>query len=716
MNSTFLKCLVLFVVCMQCIAQQIANKLCTDINNNDACQQISRDQEIVCQILPSKTDCILDIDKGVSTLTALNPEEAFLAAGLVSTNVIVLAEIIESNPPYETAILTRLAYKGGLGDSAKGLKFCHPGYDHEERVTKYILDEFDYKTASINCGVDTFAEEKFKSLANFFGSSCRPGTWTEDTEFDAYLKNKYPSLCELCGSKDCNTKYLAPFNDSLTCLSNGGDVALTTVKYAQEFLSVGSNANNFQYLCSDGSVSLSSIPCSWTKQLHRVLVTTRESYATFRSLIETKLSTYISGTYSDGSQQYLATLLQLTRQDTVKLLDEAKDLKSYVSERRTIPNLEEANVTKCGPLLKWSVTSDIEQNKCRWLRQASVTHGLYPVINCVKSTDNDTVSSLDNLENGSADIAFIDANFGYIARRKNLINVGYPETDISRLNRILIVVRNDSTWYTNFNDFKKKSICLPEYGGKEWLAFIDLLRREKIVNDSTDYGSIFSNFVEDSCTPGANSKDLDIFNTDTNKLCAKCYPVDATKTSKYCNADLHNKYYDSRGALLCLEEKSGDYAIIASNDLPRSYLRDPIAQQQFRVISKNGSLAAYPGFKVDEEAPIAIIISGEVVYKNYSDVQYNNTVLYLRHLEVEFGQNLEKAFKVFESFNHTKNLLFPDSTPGLTFSGSNNKYISNYRELLEYSEKVIDTTGGATRHAVSTFMGICVISILSLLI
>ncbi|XP_066263060.1 transferrin-like isoform X2 [Euwallacea similis] len=713
MNLMFLKCLVVFIFWTQSTAQNIANKLCTDINNNDACQQIAREQEIACQVFPSKTDCILDIDQGFSTLTVLNPEEAFLAAGLVSTNVIVLAEIIESNPPYETAILARLAYKGGLGDKAKGLKFCHPGYNHEERVTRYILDEFDYKTANISCGVDTFTEEKFKALANFFGSSCRPGTWTEDSEFDTYLKNKYPSLCELCGSNGCNTKYLAPFNDSLTCLSNGGDLALTTVKYAQDFLSSGSNANNFQYLCSNGSVS--STPCSWTKQLNRLLVTTRESYATFRTLIENKLPSYISGIDSDVSQQYLATLLQLAKQDTVKLLDKATDLKSYVSERRAIPNPDEADVIKCGPLLKWSVTSNVEENKCRWLRQASVTHGLYPVVNCVKSTDNDTVSSLDNLENGSADIAFIDASFGYIARRKNLTNVAYPETDIGRLNRIVIVVRNNSSWYTNFNDFEGRNVCLPEYGGKEWLAFIDLLRTQKVLKDSTDYGSIFSDFVGDSCAPGANSKDLDIPNTNIDKLCAKCYPVDAITTSKYCNADLNNKYYGSKGALLCLEENSGDYAVIASNDLPRFYLRNATARQQFRVISKNGSLAAYPGFEVDEEAPITLIVSGEVVYKNSSAVQYNNTVLYLRHLEAEFGLNLEKAFKVFESFNHTKNLLFPDSTPGLTFTGTN-KYISNYRELLENSQEEFNTTGGGTRLTVSAFITICGITILSLMI
>lgn len=35
--------------------------------------------------------------------------------------------------------------------------------------------------------------------------------------------------------------------------------------------------------------------------------------------------------------------------------------------------------------------------------------------------------------------------------------------------------------------------------------------------------------------------------------------------AKYCNANSGNKYYDSLGALKCLEENNGDYAVIALN-------------------------------------------------------------------------------------------------------------------------------------------------------
>lgn len=57
------------------------------------------------------------------------------------------------------------------------------------------------------------------------------------------------------------------------------------------------------------------------------------------------------------------------------------------------------------------------------------------------------------------------------------------------------------------------------------------------MDDSTNYGLIFSNFVGDSCAPGANSNEIDIPDTDSTKLCNRCYPVNDT-TSKSADENL----------------------------------------------------------------------------------------------------------------------------------------------------------------------------------
>ncbi|XP_019756380.2 transferrin isoform X1 [Dendroctonus ponderosae] len=717
--EVFRVCLVLWIWTIR-VSFIHADKLCIESFNSDACQQVARDQDMNCQYVTSRVDCVLDIEQNLPTLTLLNSEDAFLAAGLVTNTTTVIAEVVEENAPYQTVVIVKWGYLGGVSDQLKGLKYCHPGYNHDERITKWVLEELDWKAVSLNCSANqTLTEQKFQALASFFGSSCRPGKWTEDQQFDAYLKSTYPSLCDLCGSAGCSTNYRVPLNDSLTCLTNNdADLALSALSYAETFFSIGSNAQNYQYLCPNGSLASSTNPCVWTKQLSRLFVTSSSSASDMQTYLQTKLASFVNpeGGTPYSLEQHLASLLQLGRLDKINVIA-ATPLSSYVAERRVVPNADDPEADKCNASIMWSVINDPERSKCTWLRQASLTHGLLPLISCVQSVDNDSVSNLDNIRNLKAGIAYIDANFGYIARRKQLINVGYPETDTRQLSKISIVVRNDSTWYDGrLSSLAGKHACIPEYGGKEWLAFVDLLRNNSLINDTSDYGSVFSQFVGESCAPGAKDKDIDIPNTDGENLCDRCYPVDATKTAKYCNADSLNKYFQSSGALLCLRENNGDYAVVSLNDLPGDYLANATEQEQFRIISKNGSLAAYAGFNVDEEAPIIIIISGELVFGNASSVTtathtYNDTVLYLREMEVEFGSRLEKSFKVFDRFNHTRNLLFPDSTPGITISGGSNKYISNYQELLKRSQTGQTVSSSALPVALPIFVALLLAAI-----
>lgn len=85
-------------------------------------------------------------------------------------------------------VIVKSGYLGGVSEQLRGLKYCHPGYHHDERITKWVLEELDWKAVGLNCSANqTLTEQKFQALASFFGSSCRPGKWTEDQQFDAYL-------------------------------------------------------------------------------------------------------------------------------------------------------------------------------------------------------------------------------------------------------------------------------------------------------------------------------------------------------------------------------------------------------------------------------------------------------------------------------------------------------------------------------------------------
>ncbi|XP_060525640.1 transferrin-like isoform X2 [Cylas formicarius] len=681
-------------------AQIIQNKLCTHTDYGDACAQIQRDQVLECQKVTSVADCIIAADTGLPSLSVLTAEEALLGASQVTGSASVIGEII-GDLPYQTAVLVRSSFTGGF-ENLKGSRYCHPGYDHDELVTKFVLEELEWKIISLACSNGTIVEQKFSALASFFGDSCRPGRWTQDDALDTKLKLAYPSLCSKCGSNGCDTKYQEPLQDTLSCLSDsGGDVALTTLNYARIFLNQSSNAQNFRYLCSDGSVSSPDSPCTWTNQLNRIIISSSQSAVFISEYLQSKLPSFAIGQFQVASstdsvlETSLATVLQLNKRDRV-VLRSPTPLSNYVRANRTIPSPEE-NV-KCNLTVRWSTVNELEQGKCLWLRQVAVNFGIQPVISCVRSGDGDDISSLDNISNGLADITFADANYGYIARRKNLTNVAFPETDPRQLSKIVVVIRSESN-FSGFGDLKGQRACLPEYGGKEWLAFIDALRSRKILDTSCDYGKLLSDFVGPSCAPGAiNYKDYDISGTDSDKLCSNCLPVNNTGTAMYCNADNMNKYYGSVGALKCLSDNSGDYAVISTNDLP-IHFRD---RDQFKVICRNGSVAQYAGFEVDENAPLTIITAGEVVIVNGSAI-YNDAVLLLRDIEKEFGQDLRKPFKVFDAFNRTKDLLFPDSTPGLSFTETNT-YIRNFQELISSSEKCGNASSFALRLMPATFV------------
>ncbi|KAF7278914.1 hypothetical protein GWI33_007860 [Rhynchophorus ferrugineus] len=679
----------------------VTNKLCIDQENRDACQQIERDNVIACQGVSSKVDCILSAGAGNPVLTVLEPEEALLGAALTTDQAVVIAEFAQET--YATVVLIRNG-QNGLDD--RELRYCHPGYAHSELITKYVTEELDRKIIKYSCASNTtLLEQKFEALSGHLQSSCRPGKWSEDDSIDAQLKATYSNLCDLCGDQGCNVVYQEPFKDTLTCLAErNGSLALTTAKYASEFLSNTTNSQLFQYLCPDGTIS--SRQCVWTNQTKRVFVTSRASAVQMTDYIKKELSTYVQGIPPSDNRVELSLTRLLNIQSNVNLINPVS-LSQYVSGFREIPSIS-ANI-QCSRTVLWSVTNDDEWLKCQWLRQAAVNVGLQPVISCAKSADNDTVSNMDNIKNGVGDIAFVEADYGYRARKRNLTKIAYLETDRRQLSRIALIVRDNTSWFNgNFANLKDKRLCLPEYGGKEWLTLLDVLIRNGAIESTCDYGEALSSFVGDSCAPGANEAETEIPNTNVDRFCANCVPLLANRTAKYCNGNYQNKYYGSVGALDCLTAGDGDYAVVTVNDIPRDRTIPPI----IRGVAKNGTYIDFFDFYSNDVNPLIIITAGEVLIRQ-DNPKFNDIVQLLRSIEKDFGQNLNKAFKVFERFNHIKDLLFPDSTPGITISGGNNVYIANYQELLSNSESCFKRTEAASSSIMTlsnlTFLLLCIL-------
>lgn len=167
-------------------------------------------------------------------------------------------------------------------------------------------------------------------------------------------------------------------------------------------------------------------------------------------------------TFGLPSNIYLDLLMNIlefqSTTDRVQFLDPV-DLKTYVGERRTIPD---SKSERCDVNMKWCTFSAEEKQKCQWLAQAALNRGIQPVVACVESSDQ--LECIDDVQNKKADLLTIDANYGFVAKRKNLAAVAFPETAVSDLLYVFIVIKNDSS-IERLENLRGKSACLPEYGG-----------------------------------------------------------------------------------------------------------------------------------------------------------------------------------------------------------------------------------------------------------
>lgn len=96
-------------------------------------------------------------------------------------------------------VIVKASHTGGL-KGLKGLNYCHPGlyYDHAERWTERFLKHFERIVTTPDCEKASSeslspAEIEVSALADFFGSGCRPGAWSNDPTEDQKLSKPFSS-------------------------------------------------------------------------------------------------------------------------------------------------------------------------------------------------------------------------------------------------------------------------------------------------------------------------------------------------------------------------------------------------------------------------------------------------------------------------------------------------------------------------------------------
>lgn len=242
--------------------------------------------EVRCVIVQDPIECAMRITNGTADFGLFSAESTLQLAVLDWPELVVTKELrhkSRSTEPvdFESVVIVKGDHQNGV-QGLRGKKFCHPGLfsDRTQRWSERFQKHFERKVVDVDCiidGRDSTAEVEASAMSRYFSETCRPGRWSANLEEDRLLKEKYPSLCSLCGTEGCS--YVTGSDGSgdeqhfyaLHCLLDRGEVAYVSKQEAMNFFNtIGKErVEEFAYLCDNGTLSNvldNRNPCTWLRQ------------------------------------------------------------------------------------------------------------------------------------------------------------------------------------------------------------------------------------------------------------------------------------------------------------------------------------------------------------------------------------------------------------------------------------------------------------------
>lgn len=717
--------------------------ICASTRFSEQCLQLQRGNSAVdCVIVQDSIECAQRIRNGTATMGIFSAEGMLHLATLAWDGITVVKELrhvdrARETVDFQSVVVVPIDHQGGL-NSLQGKNFCHPGlhYGRQQRWSERFLKHFERLVVPARCdsNLHNAAEIETAAMSNFFGTACRPGRWSNVPQEDADLKTKYPNLCQLCPNPaQCSYESTTTSNHraALQCLQSGGDVAYVSRQDALEFFASNNDLiPSFGFLCPNGTVQSvhgNSNPCTWLTQPWPVIMTAAARAVEIATLVDRWMSSYGDSAWEQSIKEIIGYDSRVAL--SVGSIQAPAD---YLRPYRQIPIVSDL----CQTTARWCTTSPEEKEKCDVLRTAALTTGIYPIIECLDPATS-KMTCMNEISSNRADFIGIDSNYGYLARHPlNLTAAVYQETEKEKYSSVVVLVHNNSR-FARFENLRNAKACIPEFGGIASIAFINVGKTRGIFDrHDCQYGRLLGDFFGNTCAPGSRDNLRDPRGQNPESLCALCeipirpgevFPVprssdddeDSTTLSEdleeqppeiqgksddtiegtisrnvNCVAAESNPFYGTRGALHCLRTQ-GEVAIIEVQNLAEHARILNMNPDDYRILCRNGSLAAYTGFRVDEECYLTTIVDGEVVVQRHSS-KTAGIVNALSSLDV-YLQN-DPDFKMYNQYNGIKNLLFEDSALGLvsTQHAELGQAVQSYIRLFENLEDCTNSAGTIT--------------------
>ncbi|XP_030387941.1 transferrin [Scaptodrosophila lebanonensis] len=606
------------------------------------CPQLEATSNIECVIGVDRLDCVRRIHKGTAHFGVLTSED-LVAARWASVEILVASELRSHEAHFEYEVVAVVDNEANIHTvhDLRGAKLCHPGHGLNNHWTEVLANYFESALVPKSCNPDiTLTEDRIAASAKYFGPSCKAGPWSPDPKQDRILKDRYPSLCQMCYdpySCDENDKHWGR-RGALYCLTSGGGsvswARLDDVRshFGLSGIAAQAEPSEYSYLCPDGHMQPinTTRPCIWVSKPWPVVAARRSHAAQVQRLV-----TGLTHDEPNSWQNALLSLLETYHIFTVPL-DNVIPIDDYLDQ--AIGFQSAYSFPECNPprSIVFCTTSIIQHIKCSWLQEASQVYGVQPNIQCIRTTSLD--NCMDDTRYKTADVVLVDQEQRVQAQRDyNLVPLLYEFAQDMHERYVTIALVHKNSEYQSFKDLKDASACLPSYEGAAHLSVQDT-----IVNTTGKIQSLHTYFSRDSC----------LWHPKYGRKCPDHYRGD-------------------EGALRCLSE-GGDVAFLSS-DVYKKYVSgnltsDWIARnnpKSYRVLCPYGGIERHSKF---EYCYLHWTTRGHLMTHNSTVSRRNEIYNSLRDMDQLFGKHYKsetRPFTLYGIFDKRNNIMFRDSTDGL---------------------------------------------------
>ncbi|GAB0096723.1 Transferrin [Sergentomyia squamirostris] len=663
------------------------------------CPVLEEMSNIECVIGVDRLDCVRRIHKGSAHFGVFSAED-LIAARWAGVEVLVTNEMRFNSAPFEYEIVAVVDNEAGINTphDLRGSKFCHPGHGLHNHWTEVLANYFESMLVARQCDEDlSLAESRIKASSKFFGPSCKAGPWVPDPIEDRVLKNRYPSLCQICGNPEhcgIGDKHWGR-RGPLYCLTSGaGEVAwvrLDDVRSHFGFsgLPAESDPNAFSLLCPDGHLQPinTKYPCVWVAKPWPAVAVKREYSERIQGVLE-QLS-------HDNQQSWQNALLNLleTYHVNVTALDISMPIEDYLD--RAVGFQGSYSFPSCNPprSIVYCTTSIIQHAKCSWLQEAASVYGIEPNLQCIRAEHLDRC--MDDVKHKVADVVLVSQADRIRAQRDYALKPILYEfsSNFDERYAIVAVVRSESNM-KSFEDLRGKRACFPTYEGAAFLSVGETLLNKSLITPSCHLAGDIQNYFSEKS-----------YNTHSDHV------------------NSHGMYQGEEGAIKCLMEDSGDVAFVDIDTWKK------FQEGKFRKYSPNekpGNYKLLCPFGHTKKIPTCYLhwtAPGHLMIHNSSTLMRRNEIYNsLRDMDRLFGKTFStktQTFTLFGPFDKKNNVLFRDATEGLR--GSIDIMKDKADRSLEssfnkYSKMRCLSSGGMSLSTFSAFISFGGLSLLRLVL